>query len=147
MDYAEQQPSQKSWWGRNWKWVVPLGCLTPVVLVIGCVVAAFFAVSGLIKSSDVFLHSVAAVASNDAVKNALGEPIQPGLQLQGNMNVSNGGGNADITYNISGPKGAGTVHVVADRRDGVWTYQTNKVHINATNEDIDVPVEANAPAK
>ena len=144
-EYQPQQ--QKSWWGRNWKWVVPLGCLTPVVLMIGCAVAAFFAVSGLIKSSDVFLHSVAAVASNDAVKNALGEPVQPGLQFQGNINVSNGGGNADLTYNISGPKGAGTVHVVADKRDGVWTYQTNKVHVNATNQDIDVPVEANAPAK
>ena len=146
MDEYQQQP-QKSWWGRNWKWVVPVGCLTPVVLVIGCAVAAFFAISGIIKSSDVYLHSVAAVASNEAVNQALGEPIQPGLQFQGEINVSNGGGHADITYNISGPKGDATVHVVADRHEGVWTYQTHKVHITATNQDIDVPMEANAPAK
>jgi hypothetical protein len=139
-----QQTQPKSWWGRNWVWVVPLGCLTPIVLVIGCMVAAYFAVSGLIKSTDVYVHSVAAVASNDAVKNALGEPIEPGLQFQGNVNLTNDDGHADITYNISGPKGAGTVHVIADKHDGKWTYQTNKVHINATNEDIDVPIDTTA---
>jgi len=146
MDEYQQQP-QKSWWGRNWIWVVPLGCLTPVVLVIGCIAVAFFAVAELVKSSDVFLNSVAAVSSSDAVKNALGEPIQPGMQIQGRLNLSNNDGNADITYSISGPKGAGTVHVVADKREEVWTYTMNKVHINATNEDIDVPVDAGAPAK
>jgi hypothetical protein len=146
VDEYQPQPT-KSWWGRNWIWVVPLGCLTPVVLMIGCGVAAYFAVSGLIKSSDVYVHSLAAVSSNDAVKDALGEPIAKGLGFQGNVSLNNNDGQADITYNITGSKGAGTVHVVAEKHDGVWTYQTNKVHINSTNEDIEVPVEANDLAR
>ena len=144
-EYQPQAP--KSWWGRNWKWVVPLGCLTPVVLMIGCGVAMFFAVSGLIKSSDAYVHSFAAVSSNQAVKDALGEPIAVGLGFEGNFRSDNNQGGTDLTYSISGPKGAGTVHVIASKRDGSWTYQTNRVHINSTNEDIDVPVEVNAPAK
>jgi hypothetical protein len=143
MSYVEAS-QQKSWWGRNWVWVVPLGCLTPIVLVVGCMIAAYFAVSGIIKNTDVYFYSVAAVSKNEAVKTALGEPISPGLQFQGDVKLNNDDGTADITYNISGPKGAGTVHVVATKSDGVWTYQTNKVHINATNEDIDVPVDSSA---
>jgi hypothetical protein len=135
---SDGQP--KSWWGRNWFWVVPLGCLAPIVAVVGCVVVAFFAVTHLIKSSDVYTHSLAAVSSSEAVRTALGEPIQAGFQFAGNINVSNQGGHGDVTYNISGPKDSATVHAVADKHDGEWSFTTNHVHINSTNQELDVPV-------
>ena len=138
MDYAE--PRRKSWWGRNWFWVVPLGCLTPIVAVVGCVVIAFFAVEGLIKSSDAYTQSKAAVISNEKVRAALGEPIEAGMFVTGKVNVSTNGGNADIFYSLAGPKGGASVHAVAEKKAGQWVFRTNHVVINPTNEELDVPV-------
>jgi hypothetical protein len=27
MDAMMNQPQERNWWNRNWKWFVPLGCL------------------------------------------------------------------------------------------------------------------------
>jgi cytochrome oxidase complex assembly protein 1 len=134
------EPRQKSWWGRNWFWVVPLGCLTPIVCVVGCVVLSVMAVFGLLRSSEAYTRSLAAVTENAQVQAALGEPIQPGTFVTGNVNVSNNGGHADIHYSVSGPKGDGSVHVVADKQNGAWVFSTNRVVLNPTQEEIDVPV-------
>jgi len=26
----EQSPPQRSWWSRNWKWALPVGCVLPI---------------------------------------------------------------------------------------------------------------------
>src|SRR5438105_7409583 len=46
------QPPRRNWWERNWKWFVPTGCMTLIVLAmlfVACIV--FFALS-ILKSSD-----------------------------------------------------------------------------------------------
>jgi hypothetical protein len=134
---------QKSWWGRNWMWVVPLGCLTPLVLVGGCVAALFFFVFSTLKSTEAYQQSLAAVLRDPQVQAALGEPITPKWTFQGKVNVTNDSGNADITYDVGGPKGDATVHVVADKKAGVWTINTNHVRIKSTNAEFDVPVTPN----
>jgi hypothetical protein len=132
---------RKSWWGRNWFWVVPLGCLTPLMLMAGCGVAMFVGVMSLLKSSDVYTQSLAAVQGDPRVAAALGEPIEPSFFLQGNINYMNDGGDANITYSVSGPKGTASVHAVATRAAGVWTYQTHDVQL-PNGEKVAVPVAA-----
>ena len=29
------QPQERNWWNRNWKWFVPVGCLGAIVLIVG----------------------------------------------------------------------------------------------------------------
>jgi hypothetical protein len=51
---------RKSWWGRNWFWVVPLGCLMPLLLVGGCVLIVLISVTNLTKSIDAYTQSLSA---------------------------------------------------------------------------------------
>jgi len=143
MDYVE--PPQRSWWGRNWKWVVPLGCLSPLIVVGGCVAALYFVFTGWIESSEAYTDSFAAVARDPQVQAALGDPITAGRITSGNLSFTNDSGSADFTYRIDGPKDNASVHVVANRKADVWTVKTNHVVINSTNEELDVPVTPPIP--
>jgi hypothetical protein len=54
---------QPNWLGRNWKWVVPVGCLLPVLLVGGCALMVFFFAAGVMKQSDAYKIALAPCAS------------------------------------------------------------------------------------
>src|SRR4051794_33678843 len=112
---------KRSWWGRNWKWVVPVGCLLPLLSCGGGIIAIFFGVTGIIKSSEPYKHALALAQSNPAVVAALGTPITAGKFSGGTYNVSNGSGSANFVIPISGPKGSGAIYVVATRSGGKWT--------------------------
>src|SRR5438477_12899894 len=85
------QPSN-SWWKRNWKWFVPIGCLTGCLTII--VLAVIFAgtialiVFGAIKSTDVYKEALARAKANPAVIESLGSPIIEGLLDSGNNKVN-----------------------------------------------------------
>jgi len=131
-------PAGKSWWGRNWVWVVPAGCLVPVVVCGGGIALIVSLVFGVIKSSDVYTKSLAAAKANAQVQAAIGQPIEPGFLVTGNINVSGSSGNADISYPIKGPKGSATVYAVAEKAAGEWTFSTLDVAIDATGDRIDL---------
>ena len=52
--------------------------------------------------------------------------------------MNGGSGNADLTIPISGPKGKGTLYVVATKSAGEWTYSKLVVKIDSTGETIDL---------
>jgi Cytochrome oxidase complex assembly protein 1 len=132
----QEQPS--SWLGRNWKWLVPLGCLTSVVALFAFVAAIVLVVFGFMKSSDVYQHAVETSRSSQAVVEALGEPIEPGWYMTGTINVSGTSGKADISIPISGPKGTGTLYAVATKRAGAWNYEVLEVELATGGERIDL---------
>lgn len=63
----------------------------------------------------------------------------------GSVQLNNDNGNADLTYDVSGPKDSGTVHVVADKRAGVWTLRTLVVSVHGTKRQIDLLAEQRKP--
>jgi Cytochrome oxidase complex assembly protein 1 len=132
------QPRERSWWGRNWKWVVPLGCLSPFLLIGGCVAALAIVLFGSLKNSDAYQKSLEAVRANQEVESVLGAPITPAFFVTGNIFVGNGGGHVDISYDVSGPKGSATVHAVADKKDGAWEFRSIKVFPAESGKRIDV---------
>ena len=112
-------PTQKS---GCWKWGA-LGCLGVIVLGalgIGALVVIIF---GAIKSSDVYKQALARAQNDPRVIAALGSPVTAGFFVGGNVNVTAGGGNADITFPIRGPKGSGHVRTVATRDSSGWHYK------------------------
>lgn len=133
---TEERPS---WLGRNWKWAVPLGCLAFVLALVALVGAIVLLVFGLMKSSDVYRHALAEARASPAVVEALGEPIEPGWYLSGNLEVRGPSGEADIAIPISGPKGDGTIYVVATKEAGLWSYEVLEVEVAATGERIELP--------
>ncbi len=135
----------RSWWSQNWKWFVPTGCLSIIVLSVAFLVGVFFLASGMMKSSDVYRTALARAKSNPAVIEALGEPLQEGLLVTGKTEVTGGSGAADIGIPITGPKGKGTIYAVATKSAGRWTYRALEVEVNGREDRINLlqgePVE------
>jgi hypothetical protein len=138
-------PPRKGFWGRNWKWLVPVGCLS-VMGCCGCGIGAvIFGVFGAIKQSDVYRDALAEVRKDPEVTAALGRPIEPGWWLTGNIQTSGGSGHADLTVPLSGPKAEGTMHVRAVKRGRDWRFTRLAVEVDGRRDQIDVLHREGAP--
>jgi hypothetical protein len=132
------EPKPKNWWGRNWPWVIPIGCLTPIILAVGTVVLIFSTITGFVKSSNVYQRAFSTAKTDPEVIAALGSPIQENGIVSGNLNVDNASGEADLTIPISGPKGNGSIFVKASKSENKWTYSRMAVEVNNSGQEIDL---------
>ena len=132
------QPPRPGWWGRNWKWFVPTGCLGMLLLVAGFVFVIIGIVFGAMKSSDAYKMALAKAQTDPRVVQALGSPITDGMFVSGKTNVSGTSGQADMTVPISGPKGKGTIYFVASKFAGKWTFSKLMVEVADTGQRIDL---------
>jgi hypothetical protein len=144
MELLMNEPPQTSWFGRNWLWAVPVGCLLPVLVCGGCVSALFFTVVGAIRSSEPYREAVATAMASPEVKAELGEPLEVGFWTNGNIQVNTGGGRADFQIPIKGSKKSGTIYVEATRGDGDWDYSRLELEPEGGGKPIDLRP---APAK
>jgi hypothetical protein len=127
-----------NWFGRNWKWVVPVGCLLPVFFIGGCAVAIFFFAIGVLKQSDVYKTSLARTQANPAVIEAIGSPISQTGIVSGNSNVNGATGEANLSIPLRGPKGKATLYVEARKSADIWYFQTMQLKVEKTGERIDL---------
>jgi len=137
----EQAPAvpPRSWFGRNWKWLLPFGCLLPFVVVGGCTALVVLVAFGALRQSTAYQMSLAVVQADEKVQAALGQPIESAMFVRGSVNIATGDrGDADINYDISGPKDKGTVHVIAVQRGGNWKLKKLTVDVESTGDQIDV---------
>jgi hypothetical protein len=128
----------KNWFGRNWKWVVPVGCLLPVLFIGGCAVAIFFFATGVMKQSEAYKMALARAQTNPAVIEAIGSPVSQSGIVSGNTNANGAVGEANLSIPLRGPKGKATLYVEAKKSADVWYFQTMVVKIEKTGERIDL---------
>jgi len=131
-------PASPSWFGRNWKWVVPVGCLSIIAAFVAFLAGIFLVVFGFLRSSDVYQYALERATSNEAVVEALGEPVEPGWYLTGSIEVQGASGQADVSIPIAGPRGKGTIFVSARKTAGRWDYQVLEVEIEGREERVDL---------
>jgi len=131
-------PPRPGWWSRNWKWFVPSGCLTLLLLAAGFGFLIVSIVFGAMKSSDAYKGALSKAKADPRVVSALGSPITDGWFVSGQTNVSGTSGHTDMTVPISGPKGKGTIYFVATKFAGQWTFSKLMVEIAATGQRIDL---------
>lgn len=141
------QEQDKNWWDRNWKWFVPIGCLGSLTLFAGFIALIMCLVFGIMKSSDAYKDAIAKSKAHPSVQNTIGTPIEEGMFIAGNINVSGPSGHANLSIPISGPDGKGTIYVVAAKSAGQWTFSTLVVEINETKQRIDVLEQKTEPNK
>jgi hypothetical protein len=141
-----RSPTPKlNWWKRNWKWFVPLGCFSTVVLFVVFVGSVVLIVFSAVKSTDVYKDAFARTKAHPAVIEALGSPITEGFLVSGNTNVNGASGEANLSIPITGPKGKGTIYVAAKKSLGQWNYSGLVPEIAKTHQRIDLLQRA-APA-
>jgi hypothetical protein len=73
------------------------------------------------------------------VTAALGSPVEPGLfTYSGNISDAGPIGHAEVVFPISGPKGSGTVYLVADKSGGKWEFKVLEVTLDGTETPINL---------
>ena len=123
-----------SWWSRNWKRAVPLGCLTVLLLLAGLVAA----IMGFIRSAGPLEEAMALARSNCAVEAALGLPVDAGWLVSGSVNVSGPIGDAAMSYPVEGSRASGRLHAVAYKETGRWEFRALQLEVEPNAERIDV---------
>jgi len=135
MDTHTQDPGFLS---RNWKWLLPLGCLAPIVALALFVGGIVLVVGGAIRTSDPFNVGVQRARESPDVVASLGEPIEVGWLISGNINVNGPSGEANLSIPLTGPKGAATLYVVAEKSAGEWVFERLEVEIEGASDRVDL---------
>jgi hypothetical protein len=130
---------KKSWFGRNWKWFVPVsGCLTLIILFFLGIGALVFGVTNMMSSAAPTEYAVKQASKNKQVLLLLGGSIEQKGMVSGSLNYSNSDGSADLRIPVVGSKGKGIIRVVASRFDDTWEYEKLYIIIKETNEKINL---------
>ena len=109
--------------------------LALVVAFIAAVVAGVFTLIG--KSGACTIAMEQARASQQ-VRDRLGEPLEQGLFVSGNINTSGPAGRAVLSIPVSGPRGKGTLYLLATKSMGVWKCDALQLAVEGEAKRIDV---------
>lgn len=136
-DSNELIEDKRNWWNRNWKWFVPTGCMSLIVLFALFLFGVFFEVTSIIKDSDAYIESMELVQHNKILIEKLGSPIETDGMVSGTVSAVNNVRKCDVQVPLKGPKGKATLFVVGEKR-GKWKYSEMSVYIEKTDEKIDL---------
>ena len=129
---------QKSWFGRNWPWVLPVGgCLTLIVLFILGVGAAVFGITKAVSGSEPYEYAYQKAIQNKEVIDILGTPIEKGF-VGSNSHYSINGGTktVSLTIPINGSLNDAFIYVEGVKEDEDWIY--TKLYVDVKNSDNDI---------
>jgi len=137
MENYNNEPVKQDWFTRNWKWFVPTGCLSILIIAAAFFGALFFGVDSLMKNSDAYTTAINIAQKNTVVIQKLGRPIESDGLASGSFNSTSYSGNCNLEIPIKGPKGTAVLFVVGQKKVK-WKYSEMSVYINATDEEIDL---------
>lgn len=89
----------------------------------------------LLKDSEPYKLGVAALNANTQAVQLLGTPITAGSPT-GNINVSNGSGDAEYSFSVTGPKAQGTIYLKATKTLGAWHLNQEELAIEGRSDRI-----------
>lgn len=134
-----ENAKQKSWFGQNWPWLIPVGgCLTVILLFVFGIGAIIFGVSNAVKNSTPYEYALERTQNDNEVIAALGGSIETTGILSGNISLAADGGEVDFMIPIKGNRGTGEIYVLGEKIDGEWVYEKFYVLIKDTGEEINL---------
>jgi hypothetical protein len=129
---------QRSWWDRNWKWLIPTGCLSLILIFSLFIGGIFYAITSSMKNSAPYKEAIKQVQKNKLVTEKLGDFIESDGMITGEVNISGPSGTVDLQIPIKGTKGEGVLVVVADKQNSQWKYKVMHVNLNDSTEQINL---------
>lgn len=134
----EETTIKKSWWKRNWKWVIPTGGCLVVILFIATIVGGIFGLANMMSNSKPQQDAMELVQQDARVIELLGEPIETNGVTGGSFNSSNGFKTVKITIPIKGPKAEATLRVEGEGVGDKYTYQVIDVYSDEAETIINI---------
>ncbi|PKD17303.1 hypothetical protein APR41_18570 [Salegentibacter salinarum] len=127
---------QKSWWNRNWKWVLP------IFGIIFISIAVFFSsnmdgvaadLAQAYADTELYNNALVKVKTDQKAKVLLGdiEPIDKMAILEGHVEYSSDNKSVYSSVRIVGTKGKANMDISADRINNKWKY--NEISIRIKN--------------
>ena len=131
---------QKSWWKRNWKWLVPLSGIILISLGIFFSSGMDGIATDLVQAyadTELYDNALEKAKSDERVTELLGEikPIDQLSNLEGNVEYSNDNKTVNSSIRIIGNKGKGSLDISADRMNNEWNYTKINVRIKNPPEN------------
>ena len=133
-----EEYKQKSWFARNWGWVLGGGCLSIIVVVVLAVGGLIYKVSDTIKEAEPYKYALAKTIENENVIEFLGSPIETNGMGSTSYQYSNGTTTAELAIPIKGPKDEGSIIVSAEKINDEWAYSLLYVKIDGETEAINL---------
>jgi len=133
-----EEYKQKSWFARNWGWILGGGCLSLIVIVALGIGGLVYKVTDSIQESEVYTHAFAKTVENESVIEFLGSPIETNGMGSTSYNYKNGRTKAELTIPIKGPKDEGSIIVDAEKINDEWAYNELYVKIDGETETINL---------
>lgn len=130
------QPQRPSWFQRNKLWFLPTIIIAPLALFALFIYLTFSLVMGVMRNSDAYQTSFEACTANATVQTLLGTPMEQTGMVTGNVSTTNGSGNAQLQYTVTGPKASGLVFVEGTSTLGNWRYSKLQIAIGDTLIDL-----------
>jgi hypothetical protein len=125
---------QKSWWKRNWKWLVPV-C---GIILIGTIIFFSSGMDGIAtdlaqaySDNKLYENALEKAKSDERVTKLLGEIEEIGKMaiFEGQVEYSNNNKTVNTTIRIVGTKGKARMDISADRIHHKWNYSKINVRI------------------
>ena len=110
---------------------------------VGFIAAIFMVVMGAMRTTDAYQIAMSKARQHPAVIDAIGEPIEVGWFVSGNISVSGTSGEADLSVPLNGPQGSGTLYIVADKVAGEWIFERMEVALADSMERVNLLSETN----
>ena len=135
-----EEIEHKSWFKRNWIWLLPTGgCLGVILVFFFFVGSLFFGISKILTDSDPYKIAMERTVSNKEVIEILGEPIESTSMMKGNINYNNGDGDAHIQIPIEGPKGKAWIIVEGSKIENAdWIFDTMRVEFDSEEQVLNL---------
>lgn len=130
----EESKAGKSWFAKNWKWLVLALATGCIAIPVGIIVMVF----ALIKNTTPYKVAVQEAATDQRIIDLIGEPIEAGWWVSGSTETSAGSGSTDLMIPVSGPNGSMIIYVQAQKSAGVWTYETVIAESEDSRQRIDL---------
>jgi hypothetical protein len=129
-------PRPRTWFERNWKWLVPLLIVVVLVCCSAFVGGLFYVIATEFRASYPYQLAVKRATESPAVAAKLGRPLHVGWFISGNMNFSGTEGSATFSIPVSGPNGKGQIMVAGKKHGNRWTFETLELDVTGQEEPI-----------
>jgi hypothetical protein len=126
---------QRSWIKRHAPWVIGIGAL----LMFAAFLTVIYVSAGTIfHDSDAYHMALSAAQENPVILENVGNPIETGRFVSGNMEDSGATGHTEFSVPISGPKGHGKLYVEARKSAGSWRLRVLQFVADGGQVPIDI---------